>query len=157
MPPRKAGARKATAAPHNLGSQPRKHLKPNPTGFFPFARYISVVGVHTSLLIFTALFLPRASQLPQPSPPAPFLQGLSSDPVLTLAWICAGAIPLQGWWGGWIRKWLVEFFIEGTDVEKKLERKERDKDKFVVSERCALCRLIHYLMTATYRNYEMLG
>lgn len=32
-----------------------------PAPFFPLARYTSLVGVHTSLLLFTGLFLPRTS------------------------------------------------------------------------------------------------
>lgn len=32
-----------------------------PSPFFPLARYTSLVGVHCSLLLFTALFLPRTS------------------------------------------------------------------------------------------------
>jgi len=129
--PRKGNARKAALTPH-LGS-PSTHESSSRAatpGFFPFARYISIVGVHTSLLAFTALFLPHASRVPQAPSSAPFLQGLTSNPALTLAWICGGAIPLQGWWAGWVRKWLIEFSIEGTDVEKRMERNERDKDKF---------------------------
>jgi len=132
MPTRKANTRKAAAtSSDNIVSQSNEHSKRVPTpGFFPFARYISIVGVHTSLLTFTALFLPHASQHLPTSSSSPFLQGLTSNPTLTLAWICAGAIPLQGWWAGWVRKWSIEFSIEGTEMEKKMERKERDKDKF---------------------------
>jgi phosphatidylinositol glycan class F len=129
--PRKSNARKAASASRQVGSQSTESsIQFAAPGFFPFARYISIVGVHTSLLAFTALFLPHASRVPQASTSAPFLQGLTSSPAVTLAWICAGAIPLQGWWAGWVRKWSIEFSIEGTDAEKRIERNERDKDKF---------------------------
>ena len=128
MPSRKAKNRKVAAtinADHNH----------RPTaGFFPFAGYVSVVGVHTTLLAFVVLFLGRVPKaLPGSSSSSPFLDGLTRDPVLTVAWICAGAIPLQGWWAGWMRKWWIQFSIKGTDAEKRLEQNERDKNKFSVS------------------------
>jgi len=122
MPSRKAKNRKGASS---LNAQ-----KPV-SGFFPFARYISVVGVHTTLLAFVALFLPRIPRDPLRSlSPSPFLEGLTRDPVLTVMWICAGAIPLQGWWAGWVRKWWIQFSIKGTDAEKRLEENERDRNKF---------------------------
>jgi phosphatidylinositol glycan class F len=98
--------------------------------FFPFARYTSLVGVHTSLLLFVALFLPRTSLsdvLPasllhffpdaaQPAftrggdhPQSRFIETLTASPTSTVAWMCAGVGILQVWWAGWVRGWLVEY------------------------------------------------
>lgn len=130
--PRKGG----TATAPRPGSQPTVNSNQAAApGFFPFARYISIVGIHTSLLAFTALFLPHASRaLQAPLASVSFLQGLTNNPALTLAWICGGIIPLQGWWAGWVRKWMVEFSTEEIYLEKKIKRSERDKDKFAVSK-----------------------
>src|ERR1700690_322162 len=104
MPSQKTKNRKAAATP-NVSTQLTEN---DGTGFFPFASYVSVVGVHTTLLAFVALFLVCAPQaLPRSSPPSPFLEALTRDPVSTVAWKCAGAIPLQGWWAGWVRKWWI--------------------------------------------------
>lgn len=135
MAPKKAKARSAVSIPKST-SPASDSAKPEFAGFFPFARYVSVVGVHTSLLAFVALFLPRTSLSLHQNASLPFLEALTRSPVLTLAWLCAGVVPLQGWWAGWLRKWWIEYSIEGTDVEKKLERKQRDKGKFVVSAAC---------------------
>ena len=130
MPSRKAKNRKGAAS----SSSNAEH---NQRGFFPFARYVSVVGVHTTLLGFVALFLPRVPRDPlRSSSPSPFLEGITRDPVLTVMWICAGAIPLQGWWAGWVRKWWIQFSIKGTDAEKRLEENERDRNKFSASKTC---------------------
>lgn len=102
-------------------------------GFFPFARYTSVVGVHTTLLAFTALFLPRTTLLFQlatygtdPSqmtsrdrPQHPFMEALTLNPVSTLTCICAGSVVLQAWWGGWLRDWSIEYVLEGSIDEKR--------------------------------------
>ncbi|KAG6830836.1 hypothetical protein H0H92_014488 [Tricholoma furcatifolium] len=65
---------------------------------FPLAQYSSIVGVHTTLLTFTALFLPRTTNLfpvttpltSQDRPQHPFLEALTA------------------WWGGWLRGWWTE-------------------------------------------------
>src|ERR1700733_1917618 len=121
MPSRKAKNRKGAASSLNA-----EHNRRPVSGIFPFARYVSVVGVHITLLAFVALFLPRVPRDPlhSSSPSTPFLEGLTRDPVLTVMWICAGAIPLQGWWAGWVRKWWIQFSIKGTDAEKRLEENE---------------------------------
>ena len=131
MPSRKAKNRKGAASSLNA-----EHNRRPVSGIFPFARYVSVVGVHITLLAFVALFLPRVPRDPlhSSSPSTPFLEGLTRDPVLTVMWICAGAIPLQGWWAGWVRKWWIQFSIKGTDAEKRLEENERDKNKLSASE-----------------------
>lgn len=94
-----------------------------PEVFFPFARYTSIAGVHTSLLVFAALFLPRTS-LPSLINVAPFsspdggataaqtprdgLQLLTENPLRTVLWICVGSVILQGWWSNWLRSWSLE-------------------------------------------------
>ncbi|RDB17375.1 Phosphatidylinositol-glycan biosynthesis class F protein [Hypsizygus marmoreus] len=115
----------------------------NNSGFFPFARYTSVVGVHTTLLTFTALFLPRttflfefAKPLLDPEsltsrdrPQHPFLEALTISPVSTLACLCGGAILLQGWWGGWMRDWSVDYSLEGSAEEKMVAKKNIEKKR----------------------------
>ncbi|KAK0205549.1 GPI biosynthesis protein family Pig-F-domain-containing protein [Desarmillaria ectypa] len=108
----------------------------NAVGFFPFARYASIVGVHTTLLLFTAFFLPRTkilSELAQRSvdfsqltsrdrPQHPFLEALTTSPAMTVACMCAGSVVLQGWWGGWTRDWWFDYtsrgFGDSTRVQK---------------------------------------
>ena len=90
--------------------------------YFPFARYTSVLGVHTSLLTFTALFLPRtsltslvdflANRQAKPQPHSlrgnEVLKTLTENPPRTIVWICAGAFILQLWWAIWMRNWYFE-------------------------------------------------
>jgi GPI ethanolamine phosphate transferase 2/3 subunit F len=125
MPSRKTRSRKA--ATPNAQTQLPKHVP----DVFPFASYVSVVGVHMTLLVFVAFFLARVPHaLLRSSPPS---GGLTRNPALTLAWICAGSVPLQGWWAGWVRKWWIQIYTKGTDGEKRLGRNERDKGKISVS------------------------
>lgn len=93
-----------------------------PPPFFPFARYTSIVGVHTSLLAFTALFLPRTSLtlLQEYSPftrtssfsssttSAVRLPTLSENPLRTTVWLCVGTLILQIWWASYIRSWSLD-------------------------------------------------
>jgi GPI ethanolamine phosphate transferase 2/3 subunit F len=112
-------------------------------GFFPFSRYISIVGVHTNLLAFTALYLPRTAFFiitpdltpasSRDKPQHPFLDPLTINPAWTLASICGGAIILQGWWGGWVRNWSIESTLTGSNEEKRLGRSMLDRRKSVVS------------------------
>lgn len=116
------------------------------TSFFPFARYISIVGVHTTLLAFTALFLPRTTFLleatrPSPDevfitsrdkPQHPFLEALTLSPTSTLLCICAGVFVLQAWWGGWVRNWAIEYTLVGSDDEMRLDKSLLQKQKMVV-------------------------
>jgi len=111
--------------------------------FFPFARYTSVVGVHTTLLAFTALFLPRTALLFESTRPSsdsafitsrdrpqhPFLEALTLSPSSTLGCICLGVFILQGWWGGWVRNWFVDYSLRGTHDEKKLDRVVIEKQR----------------------------
>ncbi|PSS34220.1 hypothetical protein PHLCEN_2v1730 [Hermanssonia centrifuga] len=96
---------------------------PTPAPFFPFARYTSIVGVHTSLLVFTALFLPRSgfSDLSSPSiarsrPRRDGMTMLTEDPLRTIAWMCVGALILQVWWASWLREWALDAI---ASVERK--------------------------------------
>jgi phosphatidylinositol glycan class F len=105
--------------------------------FFPYARYTSVVGVHTSLVAFTALFLPQTSLLLWPPladsdrPQSQFQDALTDNPVITLAWIVTGLVILQVWWAGWIRQWCFEYSSRGgTSDEIKMDRYQFDRGRF---------------------------
>ncbi|KAJ7130358.1 GPI biosynthesis protein family Pig-F-domain-containing protein [Mycena epipterygia] len=114
------------------------------SGYFPFAGYTSVVGVHTTLLAFSTLFLPRTPEVfdflkPElaPSqrtsrdrPQHPFLDALTLSPVSTLACICVGAAVLQSWWGGWVRAWWIDFALQGAGLERRMDRMRVDARKF---------------------------
>ena len=97
---------------------------PAPPLFFPLAQYISLVGVHTTLLCFTALFLPRtplleltspyfdpAAQTSRDRPQHPFLEALTRSPVATVGSICVGVGVLQVWWGTWMRRWWINYHM----------------------------------------------
>jgi len=118
---------------------------------FPFAPYTGLVGIHTSLLAFTALYLPRSSlyiptalysayfQVPDDSTvlsqPQSDISGtsvitsLTASPVQTLAWTVGGVALLQTWWGGWVRQWALRAREEGSEGERKAQRQELEKDK----------------------------
>ena len=98
------------------------------TPFFPYARYISLVGVHNSLLAFVALFLPRTAfadfSSPSEARDRPKRDGvlmLTENPLRTLGWMCAGALVLQIWWGSWMRQWAL-------DAIESVEKKDKDSD-----------------------------
>ncbi|KAI0634329.1 GPI biosynthesis protein family Pig-F-domain-containing protein [Trametes polyzona] len=144
-------ARKAKA--HAAGSTATRN-QPDPSGdmdaFFPFARYTSIVGVHTSLLAFSTLLLPT-------TPTALLSKGLSAltagdrprrdvvdvlteNPARTVAWICGGTLILQGWWASWMKTWAQESRTQASGqgggqsasaeaTQRKLERKERGSQR----------------------------
>jgi len=109
---------------------------------FPFFQYASTLGIHTSLLFFTILFLPRTSLLyytspslfpfAQPltsldKPQPPFLEPLTASPVLTLSWICLGTAVLVVWWSWWVRRWVYDERQRGSeksDFETRTEQIE---------------------------------
>ncbi|KAF9001192.1 GPI biosynthesis protein family Pig-F-domain-containing protein [Cyathus striatus] len=107
-----------------------------PVGSLPVTLYIPLVGVHATLLGFTALFLPRTTflrELIRPEwdttqltsrdrPQHPFLEALTMSPVSTLACMCAGVIVLQGWWAGWIRDLWLTSVVAGNKAERKMEK-----------------------------------
>ena len=110
----------------------------------PLFSYAATVGVHGSLLLFTALFLPRtsfaffsntsnfpflqsASSLDRPQPE--FLEALTASPPLTLAWLCAGVFLISFSWSGRIRRQAYEQHkpVDRTDFEAKKEEMEWQK------------------------------
>ncbi|KAJ7704504.1 GPI biosynthesis protein family Pig-F-domain-containing protein [Mycena rosella] len=110
-------------------------------GYFPFASYTSVVGVHTTLLAFATLFLPRTTEFLAPlvdsstltskdRPQHPFLDALTLNPAVTLACICVGAAVLQSWWGGWVRAWGIDFALQSSSLERQIDRARLDARKF---------------------------
>ena len=124
--------------------------------FFPYARYISLVGVHTSLLAFTALILPRSAFADLSSPTAARLKPrrdpmlvISESPARSLAWMCLGSFVLQLWWGGWLRDWRLEASVapvpqaadgtlletEAQKAERRIRQKEWDSQKANVGSR----------------------
>ncbi|KAJ3831781.1 GPI biosynthesis protein family Pig-F-domain-containing protein [Lentinula raphanica] len=129
-------------------SQPNVQAKNNAdviqsSDSFPFARYTSVVGVNSSLMIFVGLFLPRGTVLfdaTNPSattqttsrdrPQHPFLEAITANPVSSLAYICLGVVVLQAWWSAWLRAWYIDSTLKGTLDERKMQRQSLDKRKF---------------------------
>ena len=147
------GKNKARQAPNPSTPKPETFkgatLEEN-AGFFPFARYTSIVGVHTTLLTFTALFLPRTTFLfefttPSPDeafitsrdkPQHPFLEALTLSPVSTLVCICLGVLLVQGWWGGWVRNWAIDYTLEGSHDERRLNKSLVQKQRMTVGASC---------------------
>ncbi len=109
--------------------------------FFPFARYTSIVGVHTSLLAFVALFFPRMfidADMEQSSskdrPQHPFLVALTTSPTITVSSMILGVVVLQAWWGGWIRDWLIDYSLNGSDDARRLDKTKINERKTSVSD-----------------------
>lgn len=115
-----------------------------PAPYFPLLRFCSLLGVHTTLLLFTALYLPRSTFLissvpPQASsrdrPEHAFLRALSADATLTLTWLCLGAAFVQGSWASWIKietdHARMEIFGDGEEARVR-RAMESGKDKFQV-------------------------
>ena len=101
--------------------------------FFPVSRFISLAGVHTLLLFFSALYLPRSSYLlsavpeqvsSRDKPQHPFLRPITADPLLTLLWLCVGAVAVQASWSGWLKREeeSARLALFGEDDEAKLKR-----------------------------------
>lgn len=121
---------------------------------FPFARFGSLLGVHTTLLAFVALYLPRSSFVRTPLPPQasskdrpqhPFLRPLTADPLLTLGWLCVGVAFVQVSWAGWLKSETDNARPEviGEDEETRIKRKmkissERFKVGFGASTRTSV-------------------
>jgi hypothetical protein len=119
MPSRKKN--KALAAPNTELDQ-----KAVP-GVFPFSSYVYVVGSHAALLAFSAFFLPHVPKtLSSSSSSTSLLESLTRDPVLTVAWICAGATPVQAWWAGWMKRWWIQ-------CGSKTEQREWQRGRLSVS------------------------
>ncbi|PPQ67836.1 hypothetical protein CVT24_003142 [Panaeolus cyanescens] len=124
---------KSTTNQDNIGSND-SYLIPAP--YTLPVSYFSVVGVHTTLWAFTALYLPRSTFLTDITTPEwdesqlssrdrpqhPFLEALTRSPTSTLVCICAGALLLQGWWAGWLRDLWLEMNLRGTEDERRVQR-----------------------------------
>jgi hypothetical protein len=115
----------------------------------PLFNYAATVGIHSSLLLFTALFLPRTSLLifsntsdfpllrpvssldrPQPE----FFEAITASPPLTLAWLCTGVSLISFSWGGRIRRQAYEQRrpADKTDFEAKEAEMEWRKQGITV-------------------------
>ncbi|KAI0752851.1 GPI biosynthesis protein family Pig-F-domain-containing protein [Daedaleopsis nitida] len=160
--------------PSRTGKSPKAEpLNPSlePASTFPFARYTSIVGVHTSLLAFSALILPGTSLTSF----APWVSSnrteaaeeqrsrdishlLTESPLRTVAWICVGAFIVQSWWAGWIRQWSLEVREQKKDqaeaTQKKFERKEWKKQRVVVYAQAAamtfVASFVFYVITVLF-------
>lgn len=117
MPARKGKTGKTTGT-STPSTQTQSSALSETSTYFPFARYTSIVGVHTSLLAFCALILPGTS-LSSLAPWGDSTAGehkssrdiaelLTENPVRTVGWMCAGALLVQSWWASWLRKWCME-------------------------------------------------
>jgi phosphatidylinositol glycan class F len=142
----------AKSSTHTPSASRDAYLAPPPTPFFPLARYTSLAGVHASLTLFAALFLPRTSltellqsfvtvgtstpqghhanktAAPRSSndrPASPLVQELSADPARTLAWLCVGALLLQFWWARWLARWAEEHRVSSLPEYAAKEERER--------------------------------
>ncbi|KAH9929100.1 GPI biosynthesis protein family Pig-F-domain-containing protein [Epithele typhae] len=113
-------ARKTKQVDPSARLPPAEAAEPKP--FFPFARYTSVVGVHTSLLAWDFTGASRDAK-----PPRDIMQSLTENPVRTVAWLCVGAALLQSWWASWLHTWATEDKLRKLepvkDIQAKLERK----------------------------------
>ncbi|KAJ3565995.1 hypothetical protein NP233_g7286 [Leucocoprinus birnbaumii] len=115
----------------------------SPVEVLPGNSYIPVVGVHATLLLFNALFLPRTTFMQDltgvrvdPSqlssldrPQHPFLEPLTLNPLTTIAYVCLGAAALQTWWAGYMREWWSLTVIAGSENEKRIEKAMVDGQK----------------------------
>lgn len=101
---------------------------------YPFARFISLLSVHTILLVFTAGWLPRSTLLlttlpsqasSKDKPQHPFLHPLTADPLLTVAWLCAGFAVTQVVWAAMMKREIEASRRElyGEDEEEKIKRR----------------------------------
>lgn len=111
----------------------------------PFPQYTSAAAVHVTLLAFTALFLPRAALLWEPTthsstdkPQHEFLDALTASPISTVAWMCLGVAFIQVWWGGWVRSWYIASVLRsessagGRDGDETMRRVKLQQKQFKV-------------------------
>ena len=89
-------------------------------GFFPFARYVSVVGVHLTLTVFST------------SPLLPTLTGRTLLSLNSMATVCCSLALLQVWWSGWVRNWSMEFSLGGTRDEMNIAKQKLNSRKLPV-------------------------
>ncbi|KJA21317.1 hypothetical protein HYPSUDRAFT_140786 [Hypholoma sublateritium FD-334 SS-4] len=116
-------------------------------GLLSMAGYFSVVGVHTTLWVFVAFYLPRTTFLANMAklesgesqvssrdrPQHHFLAPLTANPASTLLYICVGGIILQSWWAEWMRDWWLQLGLKGTEEEKRTEKAFHDRQKMTTS------------------------
>ncbi|KAL5513248.1 GPI11 [Sanghuangporus vaninii] len=113
-----------------------------PAPFFPLLHFTSLLGVHTILLLFVALYLPRSTFLFSPIPPQassrdkpqhPFLRALTADPSLTLLWLCLGTAAVQASWASRVKAEVdnARILLFGEDEEARVKRAlESGREKF---------------------------
>ena len=117
----------------------------SPADLFPLSKFYSLLGVHTSLLIFVAVYLPRTSYISTPIPEQassrdrpqhPFLRPLTADTFLTLLWLCGGAAAVQASWATWLKKETEDARVKERGENNDEARLKRaagfDKDKLEV-------------------------
>jgi phosphatidylinositol glycan class F len=130
-----------------------EHSKPGDRSYsysakdlLPGISYIPTVGVHTTLLAFNALFLPRTTLLQDITrieidpaqlssldhPQHPFLDALTKSPLSTLVYICFGTAVLQSWWAGYVRDWWAQTVLYGPETERRLDKAMIDRQKVKV-------------------------
>lgn len=127
--------------------------------------YISMVGVHSTLLIFAGLFLPKTAILQELAqydaktmvlssldrPQDPFLDDLTRSPTITMFSLCAGALILQTWWAVWLkRSWM------NTVTHDSLEDKLRESNPSV-GKRAKVCPTAYQLSQPLNRRTLGIG
>jgi hypothetical protein len=115
---------------------PMTTMAQKPATQFPYFQYTSLLGTHTLLLAFTAVFLPGGTVLITPLPPQQssldkpqhrLLEPITANPVWTLLWLCAGTGACQAWWAGWMRQFWAAYphrkggFVAGKDTGGDIE------------------------------------
>ncbi|KAF8727142.1 hypothetical protein AX14_004733 [Amanita brunnescens Koide BX004] len=121
----------------------------------PFSQYTSATAVHTTLLAFTVLFLPRAALLWEPTkhsstdkPQHEFLDALTASPISTVAWMCIGVAFIQVSWGGWVRSWYIANVLRSEggagerDGDERLRRVKLQKQRFKYLKGACLATLV---------------
>ncbi|PPQ81378.1 hypothetical protein CVT25_015899 [Psilocybe cyanescens] len=132
----------------------------------PMTSYISMVGVHSTLWMFVALYLPRTkfflgelvdsewnelNQVSRDHPQHLFLDALTANPASTLIYICTGAAILQSMWAGVMRDWWLKLGIRGSEDERRTEIAFLDRQKLTISRNActatiAASFLIHFIL-----------
>ncbi|KAF8961414.1 GPI biosynthesis protein family Pig-F-domain-containing protein [Flammula alnicola] len=109
------------------------------TGSLSMTGYFSIVGIHTTLWVFVALYLPRTTfltELEKPQwdqtpvssrdrPQHPFLEPLTANPLRPYS--------TYVWWAGWMRDWWIELGVRGTEEERRTEKAFHDRQKMTIS------------------------
>lgn len=162
----KSSPRNFSEAKDNIA--PAQNLSSSTAQSLPGNSYIPTVGVHTTLLIFNGLFLPRTTFLQDVTgvkvdpaqlssldrPQHSFLEPLTLNPSATIVYICIGAAVLQSWWAGYIRDWWSLIQIEGSENEKRIEQAiaKRQKVKVRVTEPSGVHPDTHYHRLGIYKG-----